>query len=84
VVVEGRADLGEEGDEVGCFGGGLRVLPVDVEAVEAEAGELQPRVRIGTGWGVRVGEGERTSSTADEANVFRPSGVDAGCLKLLL
>lgn len=40
VLVKAGAELGKEGDEVGCFGGVLGVLPVDIEAIEAEAGEL--------------------------------------------
>jgi hypothetical protein len=43
---EGCADCGKEGDEIGGFGGGLRVFPVDVETVEAEAGELGVLVGI--------------------------------------
>jgi hypothetical protein len=40
VLVERVPHFGEQRDEVGRFRGGLWVFPVDVESVEAEAGEL--------------------------------------------
>lgn len=39
VVVEGAADAGKEEDHVCGLGGGGGILPVDVEAVEAEVCE---------------------------------------------